>query len=588
MPTAKARKKKATKKRTPQRGKIARNGMTNFVMHVNEKRHRGVFDELASASKPSAKPRAAALMAASALDPETAALQYLEGALESDKAKKFVRPKLSGKVKGRTEPSEFKSLGAEAVPLTGTTVVKFRQMFHQIPVYGSLVTVELDAKKQLVGLYSALGTPKKVPHIAKVSPAEALARAAKEAGQPVSRLSNTPRLYFFFQASKSKWHLAYIIEDVPQAKRKPSPSRGASSPWKDYIIDAQTGALLAALPRTPAASVASSGTDGLAKQRHFRVERLGQRKVLRNIELNVTTYDFAFKDPWKRQDLLPGTLIAEPPNPWPREAVSAHANAEIVAQFLRKVLKRNNIDNKGGEMRSSVNCWDKSEGTDPPKQWANAYWDGDQMVYGQVLYPDESFFSIANMLDVVGHEMFHGVTDMTSRLEYETQSGALNESYSDIFGVIIANYKKPLARWTWELGQGFDGPGQALRDLEDPTRHDQPKTMAHFLKSRPPYDDRNDNGHVHDNSGIHNFAAFKIMTAQAGGRYLFTAKQLAQMFYIALTVHLSRTSHFSDSRRAVLQAAQSLFRNESAAKRDQRLAAIEAGFRAAGILDDTV
>jgi Zn-dependent metalloprotease len=93
---------------------------------------------------------------------------------------------------------------------------------------------------------------------------------------------------------------------------------------------------------------------------------------------------------------------------------------------------------------------------------------------------------------------------------------------------------------------------------------------------------------VHDNSGIHNFAAFKIMTAQSGGRYLFSAKELAQMFYIALTVHLSRTSHFSDSRRAVLQAAQSLFRSESAAKRNQRLAAIEAGFRAAGILEDTI
>ena len=56
------------------------------------------------------------------------------------------------------------------------------------------------------------------------------------------------------------------------------------------------------------------------------------------------------------------------------------------------------------------------------------------MVYGQVKFPDGSFYSIANMLDIVGHEMFHGVTDHTARLEYVTQPGALNESYSDIFG----------------------------------------------------------------------------------------------------------------------------------------------------------
>ena len=74
------------------------------------------------------------------------------------------------------------------------------------------------------------------------------------------------------------------------------------------------------------------------------------------------------------------------------------------------------------------------------------------MVYGQVKFPDGSFYSIANMLDIVGHEMFHGVTDHTARLEYVTQSGALNESYSDIFGTIIANYRKPIGRWQWNIG----------------------------------------------------------------------------------------------------------------------------------------
>lgn len=206
------------------------------------------------------------------------------------------------------------------------------------------------------------------------------------------------------------------------------------------------------------------------------------------------------------------------------------------------------------------------------------------MVYGQIKFPDGSFYSIASMLDVVAHEMFHGVTDYTSRLEYQTQAGALNESYSDIFGTIISNFPRTIAKWTWELGVGFDGPGTALRNMSDPTLLGQPRHMRDYVKATPPYTDRNDYGWVHDNSGIHNFAAYNIMTSKVGGKYVFTRRQVAAMFYIALTSHLSRTSQFSDSRRAVVLATRSLFRNKSAASLAQRVKAVEDGFSAAGIV----
>jgi Zn-dependent metalloprotease len=206
------------------------------------------------------------------------------------------------------------------------------------------------------------------------------------------------------------------------------------------------------------------------------------------------------------------------------------------------------------------------------------------MVYGQILFPDNSFYSVASMLDVVGHEMFHGVTDNTSRLEYRTQAGALNESYSDIFGTIIANSKRSLGKWVWEIGAGFDGPGTILRDMANPPRCGQPKHMNDFRTATPPYTyNRNDYGWVHDNSGIHNYAAYRIITAKNGGQFVFKGKEVAALFYIALTVHLSRTSQFADSRRAVLQAARSLFRNDSAAVLARKIKAIEDGFAAAGI-----
>ncbi|NKJ48379.1 hypothetical protein CIC12_16865 [Burkholderia sp. SG-MS1] len=102
--------------------------------------------------------------------------------------------------------------------------------------------------------------------------------------------------------------------------------------------------------------------------------------------------------------------------------------------------------------------------------------------------------------------------------------------------------------------------------------------------TRPYTYERNDYGWVHDNSGIHNFAAYKLTTASANAKYLLTPAQLAAIFYISLTVHLSRISQFADSRRAVVQVTRSLFRKGSAAARAQKVKAVEKGFLTAGIV----
>lgn len=559
----------------------AGNGLTGFAFHVGEKTPsaRSALREVRrdAAAKPG---MAAGPQPMKSLNAETAALAYLDQALASDAVKSFARPKIEG------VESEFKSLGAEAVPLTGTTIVKFRQMFNKIPVYGSYVTVELDKSNACLGINSTMGTPKGVRHIAKISPAEALEVAARASGQVATRLADTPRLYYYFDQGGAKWRLAYIIEDVPQAKRKLDKLARGDALRKDYVVDANTGRLLAELPRTPTFSALQmTAKDGLGRNRSITVERSAGHKRMHDPSLNLTTYTFGFKDPSTQEDLLPGKLVANPPSPWPVAAVAAHANAAVVAHFLRNVVKRNNIDDAGGEMVSSIDCWERDESTDFAKEWKNAFWNGSQMVYGQIRLPNGAFHSVANMLDIVGHEMFHGVTDQTSRLEYRTQAGALNESYSDIFGVIIANWGKPLARWTWRLGAAWDGPDTALRDLQDPTRHEQPRLMKNFRKATPPYTyNHNDYGWVHDNSGIHNYAAYRVMTAKSNGRYLYKPAELAALFFVALTLQLSRTSQFADSRRAVVQVARSLFRGESAAKRAAKIKAVEDGFAAAGIV----
>src|SRR5262249_20931749 len=249
---------------------------------------------------------------------------------------------------------------------------------------------------------------------------------------------------------------------------------------------------------------------------------------------------------------LPGTAIKNPPNFSPM-AISAHANAAAVAQFLRNVLRRNNIDGNGGPMNSSINCVVAAE-SPGGRQWFNAFWNGDQMVYGQMLQGTK-VGSFCVDLDVVGHEMMHGVTDMTARLEYAAQSGALNESYSDIFGILIANFSNPDPRtWNWKVGDGLGRDGQPLRDMSDPTRFRQPAHMRDFKVW--PVTRAGDWGGVHTNSGIHNKAAFNMLTAvNTGGNLIFTPQEMAAVFYLALTQQLSRTSQFVDSRRGVLTSA---------------------------------
>jgi Zn-dependent metalloprotease len=365
------------------------------------------------------------------------------------------------------------------------------------------------------------------------------------------------------------------LEDVPVVPQ----AKGPSPVLMDYIVDAHSGKVVRATPRTPTVGMQDSAVDGRGQTRSFEVDKTGNTRTLKGATLNVQTFDFKFNDPVQQAATLPGKAIKNPPK-FPPSAVSAHANAEAVATFLRSVLKRNNLDNKGGLMVSSINCVDKSDSPDG-KEWINAFWNGEQMVYGQ-RHDGKGFMSLSVALDVVGHEMFHGVTDMSSRLEYALQPGALNESYSDIFGIIIANRPNADPRtWDWQLGAGLLPDGAPFRDMSDPTRCGQPDHMRDFkvLPNTP----RGDNGGVHTNSGIHNKAAYNILTAVKGTALVFAPDEVAAIFYLALTQRLSRTSQFADSRTAVLDSARTLFRALSPAALATKISAIEAGFAAVGI-----
>lgn len=511
------------------------------------------------------------------LDPETAARQHLELMLASSAVPQMEAPAVMEK------NCEFRSLGTETIPLTGTRTVKFRQTYDRIPVYGSLVTIELDEDNELLAVNSSIGSPEEISGVAKISPGEALETAAKDAGLK-EKLNSSPQLIYYFDTKKEKWYLAFMIEDVPQH------GDDAGSPGKqqalamDYFVDALTGKIIAKKPRTPNAGtsvIEKDILDGLGKPRQVRCFSNGGNRRLYDDELNVHTYDFGFQDIQFQYGRLPGDYITNPPNPWSDAAVSAHANAAAVAIFLRNVLKRNGIDNLGGALISSVNCIVRLYSPDG-KQWSNAAWHQGQMVYGQKVIAGK-MRSYAVGLDVVAHEIFHGVTNLTARLEYAMETGALNESYSDIFGIIISNSdENDIAKWNWEMGEDLGKNGIPLRDFQSPGKYGQPEHMSSYVNK--PNTEKGDWGAVHTNSGIHNLAAYKIMTATDSQNVnLFTKDSLAALFYLALTQYLTRNSEFSDSRRAVETIAQTLFRNDSPNVKKKKLSAISGAFDTVGI-----
>jgi Zn-dependent metalloprotease len=173
------------------------------------------------------------------------------------------------------------------------------------------------------------------------------------------------------------------------------------------------------------------------------------------------------------------------------------------------------------------------------------------MVYGDG--DGVTFIPLSGGLDVIGHEMTHGVDQSTANLNYTYQSGALNESLSDVFGCFVEMYGKPNKSTTdkWNMGEDVYTPGtsgDALRSLANPKLYGQPDNMSGYVNTS------SDNGGVHTNSGIPNKAAYLIATNANVG-----IAKAEQIYYRALTVYLTSSSQFHDERVAVAQAAADLY-----------------------------
>jgi Zn-dependent metalloprotease len=257
---------------------------------------------------------------------------------------------------------------------------------------------------------------------------------------------------------------------------------------------------------------------------------------------------------------LPGRKLRQEGDPPTGDlaADEAYDGAGATYDLYWDTYQRNSIDDLGLQLDSTVHY---QQGYD------NAFWDGKQMVYGdgdEDLPESERIFNRFTIaIDVIGHELTHGVTQYEANLNYFLQPGALNESISDVFGSLVKQHSlgQTASEADWIIGEGLltaNVNGVGIRSMKAPgTAYDDP-----VLGKDPQPDHMNnyvntleDNGGVHINSGIPNKAFYVVATEIGGSAW----EKAGLIWYTALASKLTSNSNFQDAADKTYEAAGELY-----------------------------
>lgn len=256
---------------------------------------------------------------------------------------------------------------------------------------------------------------------------------------------------------------------------------------------------------------------------------------------------------------LPGKLVRHEGGKAVRDntVIEAYNYSGDTYNFFKNIFRRNSIDTRGMKLDSSVHYGEN---------YNNAFWNGTQMVYGDG--DGEIFQRFTKSVDVIGHELSHGVTQYEAALQYEGQSGALNESFSDVFGSLVKQYalRQKAEKADWLIGNGLFSKkvkGIALRSMKAPGtayndsiigKDPQPNHMKNYVNTT------SDNGGVHINSGIPN-RAFYLTAIELGG---FAWEKAGKIWYVTLTEKLNERSNFQDLANMTTEVSKHLYGKGSA------------------------
>jgi thermolysin len=462
-------------------------------------------------------------------------------------------------------------LDREDTLIAGRRHTRFRQMVDGVPVYGADVSRQTDERGLTISIFGTVYDAVEIDTTPALSSERVRALVAERTGVELGA-SREPRLTIL-PRDNGAFTLVYTArvataEDVTL-----------------YFIDARTGAIVA--QRSDAQrQIASVGTG-------FGV--LGERKKISASSQGGTfvgsdrlrppvieTYDMR-GNLNRLLNILNGFTLpaasdfaSDSDNEWTDGAnVDAHVYAGYTYDYYFKRFGRRGLDNANIRIRSFTHPVDRAEATRVSDDvlftfYLNAFYAGDGiMVYGEGLPPNltldgQRWNYLAGSLDVVAHELTHGVTDYSSGLIYENESGALNEAFSDVMATsVVFFYQQPgsaAGPADYTIGNDVITPG-GIRSLRDPLSLGFPD---HF---RIRYTGGEDNGGVHINSGIASHAFYLAIeggTNRTSGLSVqgvgaANREQIEKVFYRAFTQLLPANARFTTARAATLQAAQDLY-----------------------------
>lgn len=467
--------------------------------------------------------------------------------------------------------SNFRVL-SETKDELGFTNLKLQQIYKGVPVFGSIISAHVNQDGVLTAVSGEiapeLAKKQALKSGAKVKSEEALATAAKDLETKLGQIpelehSATPEFVIYVKNGQVKYSFAMEFEFL-----YPEPGN------YQYFVDAQTGVVLESYNQIHEAKPTTglSGTDTVGTGKGV----LGDTKSFNTLTNNNGSYlldrtrgDGIFTYDAGNRTRTPGTLWLDADNvlnaAYDGPAVDAHAYAAQTFDYFNNVHNRNSYDGNGAKLVSTVHYG---------RSYNNAFWSGSQMVYGDG--DGTTFIPLSGALDVIAHELTHAVTDTTADLVYQNESGAINESMSDIFGTLTEYHFNNNPDWL--IGEDIYTPGisgDALRSMADPTIQGDPD---HYSIR---YTGTGDYGGVHINSGISNKAAFLL--SNGGNHYGVSVAGIGndktgKIFFRTLTQYLTPNSNFSQYRMASVQAATDLYGASST-----EVSSVKAAFTAVGV-----
>ncbi len=431
-----------------------------------------------------------------------------QSASREDAARGFLA--VYGPLFGLSDPNQELIVKRETAPGAGRAFVRFQQVYQGLPVFGGELIVQVDGANNIL---SASGEV--LPKIAVATTPVVTAAAARQAALELVAKQYGVEIGALIATQPELWVLNPVLVRPGGGQTRlvwrleVTPAR--LLPIRELVlVDAQRGSVALHFGEIDAA---------LNRQTYNANNGLG----------------------------LPGTLVCDESNPTcsggDSHAVAAHKYAGDTYNFYLSNHGRDSIDDAGMTLISIVHY---SSG------YANAFWNGAQMVYG-----DAYGFPLAD--DVVGHELTHGVTEHESNLFYYYQAGAINESLSDVWGEFVdltngAGNDSPGVRW--QIGEDISVLG-ALRNMQDPTLFSDPDMMMSTYYTTT----ATDNGGVHTNSGVNNKAAY-LMTdgGTFNGRTVtgLGLTKVAKIYYEVQTNLLFSGADYADLYDALYQACLNL------------------------------